>query len=76
MKFYGVFYKLLLGVYEPFVAIRRNEFWAELESIRSSWARPWVVGGDFNTIRFVHEKKPQRNIMRSMKNFNALINKL
>lgn len=34
----------------------RSAFWAELSSIAGRWQHSWVIGGDFNIIRFSSEK--------------------
>ena len=36
------------------------EFWIELSRVAGLWKHPWVVGGDFNCIRFPSEKKKKR----------------
>lgn len=48
-------------VYGPLTP-HRELLWKELFKIRS-WVRPWVVGGDFNVIRLVHEKILTSRIM-------------
>lgn len=47
---------LLIGVYGPCRPQFWSNFWDELQTIRSQWLEPWIVGGDFNVIRFTHEK--------------------
>lgn len=48
---------VVTNVYGPNDARLRDEFWAELEDVRNRWDLPWCVGGDFNVIRFSHEKR-------------------
>lgn len=50
-----------------------SDLWEELRQINSSWLGPWVIGGDFNTIRFIYEKSPVNRRIRSMRDFNAFI---
>lgn len=35
----------------------RGAFWVSLSNFIGQWAVPWCVGGDFNMIRFPHERK-------------------
>lgn len=35
----------------------REEVWWELASVRGLFSGPWVVGGDYNIVRFPSEKK-------------------
>lgn len=42
--------------------------------MRGFWNGPWVVGGDFNVIRFAHEKNSHSRVMRSMRDFGEFIN--
>jgi hypothetical protein len=44
------------GVYGPNVDRERGLLWDELAGIRSWWGVPWVVGGDFNVVRFPSER--------------------
>lgn len=43
------------SVYGPHISSDRNDFSAELNIVAGKWDRPWVVGGDFNAIRFCNE---------------------
>lgn len=51
---------IFTGVYGPSVAKNKDALWKELGAVRNVWAKPWVVGGNFNVIRFLHEKSPKR----------------
>lgn len=51
----------------------RHVFWEELFDVRGYWAGLWVIGGDFNVIRFVHEKNIPSRVTRSMTDFNAFV---
>lgn len=42
--------------------------------MRGYWSGPWVVGGDFNVIRFVHEKNTNPWVTRSMREFGDFVN--
>lgn len=60
-------------VYGPCSSFDRKDFWAELDSMASKWNRPWVVGGDFNVIKFSNEKKGGRSISPVMREFSDWI---
>ncbi|KAG9458670.1 hypothetical protein H6P81_003178 [Aristolochia fimbriata] len=47
----------VLVVYGPTAAAQRQEFWDEIAALISLWDLPWMLGGDFNVIRFPTEKK-------------------
>lgn len=51
--------QLLTGVYGISTTQNRQQFWEELYDVRGFWDGPWVVGGDFKVIRFVHKKNSQ-----------------
>lgn len=62
---------LFTGVYGPASTSDRTDFWAELLRIKERWQGPWVVGGDYNVIRFAHEKSVVGKITKSMRNFGG-----
>lgn len=51
-----------------------NLFWEELCDVRGYWQGPWVVGGDFNVIRFLHEKNTHNRVTKSMQDFGKFVN--
>eukprot|EP00268_Persea_americana_P023148 TRINITY_DN2282_c1_g2_i1.p1 TRINITY_DN2282_c1_g2~~TRINITY_DN2282_c1_g2_i1.p1 ORF type:complete len:187 (+),score=25.94 TRINITY_DN2282_c1_g2_i1:3182-3742(+) len=61
------------NVYGPNVDGERSPFWAHLSSLLLHWAIPWCLGGDFDLIRFPHEKKIGRYVSRSMARFSNFI---
>ncbi|XP_077211531.1 uncharacterized protein LOC143846836 [Tasmannia lanceolata] len=63
----------LTTVYGPAKARERSGLWVELKEIRDSCQGPWIVGGDFNTIRFPAEKSRLATINRSMRNLSNFI---
>ena len=44
------------GVYGPNINRERNVMWEELAGVASWWGVPWIVGGDFNAVRFPSER--------------------
>lgn len=61
---------MLTRVYGPTNTTNRDAFWEELLEVRERWSVPWVVGGNFNVIRFVHKKSSRVRITRSMRDFD------
>lgn len=59
----GVF--LGIFVYASTDDYRRAEQWNFLLSRRSYWGSNWLLGGDFNDIRYEYEKKGGRARMSS-----------
>ncbi|XP_026400514.1 uncharacterized protein LOC113296422 [Papaver somniferum] len=64
---------MFTGVYGPANPLDRKDLWRELEEIRSLWQLPWVLGGDFNKIRFMHERTSETEISTGMRRFNRFI---
>lgn len=64
---------MFMGVYSPCSLYNRHLFWEELFYVRSFWFGPWVIRGDFNVIRFVHEKNIRTRVTKSMRDFEAFI---
>lgn len=65
---------MILGVYGLSRLQHHYDFWNKLLSVKGQWGGPWVVGGDFNVIRFTHEKSQHFMITQSMSDFNSFIN--
>lgn len=64
---------MFTGVYGPASSSNREEFWEELKGLKRTWPSPWVVGGDFDVIRFVDEKSSGGRINRSMRDFDEFV---
>lgn len=62
------------GVYGSCSPYSRNRFWEELSDIRGYWTGPWIVGEDFNVIRFAFEKNIGSRVTRSMRDFGNFVN--
>nr|XP_009599700.1 uncharacterized protein LOC104095304 [Nicotiana tomentosiformis] len=62
------------GVYGPVGEGSKVSFWEELANILGEWDIPWVLGGDFNTIRFPEERLGCSVFSRAMEEFSDFIN--
>lgn len=45
-----------MSVYGPNLDVFYDQFWCELNDAFLFWGDPWCVWGDFNVIRFSHER--------------------
>lgn len=61
-------------MYGPVRSHERDDLWLELLDIKVLWDILWCLGGDFNAIRFSHEKRGASRITRSMRGFNKFVN--
>ncbi|XP_028105282.1 uncharacterized protein LOC114304318 [Camellia sinensis] len=66
----------LINVYAPNDVQKRSILWKLLSTLKSSFPSPWCIGGDFNEIRFMSERRGCSRRGRGMKDFNELIDKL
>lgn len=64
---------IIIGVYGRSNPQIRHNFWEELYEVRRRWDGPWLIGGDFNVIRFMHEKNNPNRVTRSMRDFGTFI---
>jgi hypothetical protein len=60
-------------VYGPHDVFARRIFWEEMSGVNSWWGVPWVVGGDFNMVRFLSKRSGAVNLTTAMKNFSNFI---
>ncbi|XP_026383434.1 uncharacterized protein LOC113278927 [Papaver somniferum] len=65
------------GVYVPCASYTDEVklFWRELEEVRCFWIYPWVIGGDFNEIKFSHERSSGGENTTGMIKFNNFISR-
>lgn len=67
---------LFTGVYGLVLNEERENFWNELGDIRGLWNDPWCVGGDFNVVRFLGERRNCQCVSASMRRFSEVIDDL
>ena len=62
-------------MYGPINGSLRDAMWAELDSMRSWWARDWCLFGDFNVIRYPAEGLGCNSFSPAMFKFSDFIAK-
>ncbi|KAG5611511.1 hypothetical protein H5410_022792 [Solanum commersonii] len=63
----------MTGVYAPTCNLERQEVWWEIGAVRSLFAGPWVLGGDFNIVRYALEKRNCSRTSVYMNDFSDVI---
>jgi hypothetical protein len=63
----------LTVVYGPIDARLKFEFWSELRHVGTAVYAAWFICGDFNSLRFRHEKSGSNFVVKASKRFNAFI---
>ncbi|XP_026443892.1 uncharacterized protein LOC113344036 [Papaver somniferum] len=68
---------MFTGIYAPCASYTEDVklFWREIKEVRSFWQYPWVIRGDFNEIRFCHERYMGSDYTDGMERFNRFIPK-
>ncbi|XP_028062229.1 uncharacterized protein LOC114265607 [Camellia sinensis] len=66
----------LVNIYALNEVLRRRQLWDSLVSICQHFPNPWCMGGDFNEIRYMGERKGCSSRERGMKDFNEFVEKL
>uniref|UniRef100_A0A2N9F8S0 Uncharacterized protein n=1 Tax=Fagus sylvatica TaxID=28930 RepID=A0A2N9F8S0_FAGSY len=61
------------GVYGPHIHQERAIMWEELAGVASWWGVPWVIGGDFNVVRFPSERLGSTHFTPAMHGFSDFI---
>jgi hypothetical protein len=61
------------GVYGPNINRERDFMWEELAGVASWWGVLWVVGGDFNVVRFPSERLGMTHFTPAMHGFSDFI---
>ena len=70
------FYWIFSGVYGSVIGCEKEDFWEELGAIRGLWEDPWCIGGDFNTVRFLKERRNAPRLIAEMRRFSEVIGEL
>ncbi|WMV39523.1 hypothetical protein MTR67_032908 [Solanum verrucosum] len=63
----------LTGVYASNDRVEREETWWEVGAARGLFVGPWILCGDFNTVRYPSEKFNCSRISRSMTDLSEFI---
>ncbi|RVW86687.1 LINE-1 retrotransposable element ORF2 protein [Vitis vinifera] len=63
----------LTSVYGPNKAVWREDFWLELQDLHGLTFPRWCVGGDFNVIRRISEKRGDSRLTVNMRRFDEFI---
>lgn len=66
---------VFVGVYRPPNSGEVDDFLSELDNVHARWNLPWCLRGDFNLIRFSHERKGINVRYRKMVSFGNFINR-
>ena len=64
---------IFTGVYGRNLDSERGLLWEELSGLLSWWDAPCCIGGDFNVVRFPHEKSGMVSFNFAMQEFNDFI---
>ncbi|XP_071688689.1 uncharacterized protein [Rutidosis leptorrhynchoides] len=64
---------VIINVYGPHSDIKKKSMWDELNKIMELNNVAWVVGGDFNEVRFITERRNSNFIEHRAKLFNEFI---
>ena len=63
-------------VYGPILTEEREDFWDELCAIKGLWNDPLCVGGDFNAVRILEERRSCQRFLASMRRFSQFIEEM
>lgn len=72
----GSFECVFLNVYGPNDLSKRARLWESIVNIRTSFQKPWYMGGDYNEIRNIKDRKGCIRRDSGMIEFNNFINQL
>ncbi|KAK4713436.1 hypothetical protein R3W88_019343 [Solanum pinnatisectum] len=70
------FFWFVTALYVDCKRVERRELWGELYSAGGRCAGPWVVGGDFNVIRYPNERTNCFRINGAMSEFSKCIEEM
>ena len=67
---------IFFGVYRSMIGSEKEDFWEELGAICGLWEDPWCIGGDFNAVRFLEERRNAPRLRIEMRRFSEVIGNL
>ncbi|XP_028064204.1 uncharacterized protein LOC114267362 [Camellia sinensis] len=67
---------VIVNVYGPNDPVGRKRVWDILVNLKSQFLEPWCLGGDFNEIKSISERKGCSRRDKGMREFNELIEQL
>ncbi|XP_028091070.1 uncharacterized protein LOC114291222 [Camellia sinensis] len=67
---------VIVNIYAPNEVSGRKKLWDSLVCLQPHFPNPWCVGGDFNEIRLLSERKRCSRRERGMKEFNEFVEQL
>lgn len=73
---YFSFECVVVNVYGPNDSTSRRRVWDSLVRMSLLYEKPWCLGGDFNEVRFISERKGCSRRDKGMREFNELIDNL
>ncbi|XP_028065808.1 uncharacterized protein LOC114268782 [Camellia sinensis] len=72
----GSFECVFLNIYAPNDVVQRAKLWNSILNIRSSFLKPWCMGGDYNEIRVPNERRGCTRSSKGMHDFNNFVDHL
>lgn len=66
----------VVNVYAPNEVVNRRVLWDELLSLKRNSSFPWCMGGDFNEIKSINERKGCNRMERGMRDFVDFCNSM
>ncbi|CAL5339220.1 unnamed protein product [Camellia sinensis] len=67
---------VVVNIYAPNDSRLRSQLWEVLFRLRLSFQQPWCIGGDFNEVRSMGERKGCLRRDRGMSEFNEFLEKM
>lgn len=69
-----VWQQIVTLVYGPNDQHRRPDLWREIKGVREQSNMPWIIGGDFDAVRFMDEQRGGDSNHREKELFDEVIN--
>ncbi|XP_028059521.1 uncharacterized protein LOC114263216 [Camellia sinensis] len=67
---------VFLNIYAPNDVVQRAKLWDSILNVRSSFQKPWCMGGDYNEIRVPDERRGCTRSSKGMQDFNNFVDLL